>query len=113
VVAYLSTVATRSRFVQAITRAVRIDGERAAVEPIPRQPSYIYAPADPLLIGYARTWSMSEPYLIQPRGSESVAPVSSTDGAHRCLPLEALADGPGRVIHLRGPQLPGFIRRFA
>ena len=67
VVAYLTTVVTRSRFVQAITRAVRIDGGRSSLEAIPRDPSYVFAPADPLLIRYARSWSISEPYLIRPR----------------------------------------------
>jgi superfamily II DNA or RNA helicase len=113
VVAYLTTVVTRSRFVQAITRAVRMDGERAAVEPIPRQPSYVYAPADPLLIGYARTWSLSEPYLIQPRRAEYLPPASGCAETHGRLPLEALADGHGGVIRLGGPQLPGFVRRIA
>lgn len=113
VVVYLTTVVTRSRFVQAITRGVRMDGERSTLEPIPRRPSYVYAPADPLLIGYARTWSRSEPYLIQPRGSGSVVPGSDHSGAQRCLPLEALADGPGGVIRLGGPQLPAFLGRIA
>ena len=39
VVAYLTTVVTRSRFVQGITRAVRMCGDRAALESVPREPS--------------------------------------------------------------------------
>ena len=58
VVAYLTTVVTRSRFVQGITRAVRMCGERANLESIPREPSYVFAPADPLLMQYARSWSL-------------------------------------------------------
>ena len=61
VVAYLTTVVTRSRFVQGITRAVRMCAERAPLEAVPRDPSYVFAPADPLLMQYARSWSLSEP----------------------------------------------------
>ncbi|MCP9884848.1 DEAD/DEAH box helicase family protein [Synechococcus sp. ATX 2A4] len=108
VVAYLTTVVTRSRFVQAITRAVRIDGQRAEQETIPRHPSYVYAPADPLLVSYARTWSVAEPYLIQPKpGLEE--PAAAAGGRAPGLPLEALHDEAGEVIRLRGPQLPGFL----
>ncbi|MEB3265560.1 MAG: DEAD/DEAH box helicase family protein [Cyanobacteriota bacterium] len=109
VIAYLSTVVTRSRFLQAITRAVRLDGERAAVEPIPRHPSYVYAPADPLLIAHARTWSLSEPYLI--RGPmapvEPGVPVGGSAGS--LPPLKAMADDAGAVIRMTGPQLPDFL----
>jgi superfamily II DNA or RNA helicase len=111
VVAYLSTVVTRSRFVQAITRAVRIDPERAALEAVPRRPSYVYAPADPLLMGHARTWSVAEAYVIRPK----TLPDGEIAGPGGCpggnLPLEALRDGAGDVIRLRGPQLPGFLDR--
>jgi superfamily II DNA or RNA helicase len=109
VVAYLTTVVTRSRFVQAITRAVRIDGQRAEQETIPRHPSYVYAPADPLLVSYARTWAVAEPYLIQPKpGLEE--PAAAAGGRAPGLPLEALHDEAGEVIRLRGPQLPGFLQ---
>lgn len=113
VVAYLTTVVTRSRFVQAITRAVRMDGERAVLEPVPRQASHVFAPADPLLIRYARSWSLSEPYLI--RSSEPLAEAAPpAAGGHAAqLPLQALADDPGAVIRLRGPQLPPFLGRSA
>jgi hypothetical protein len=110
VVAYLTTVVTRSRFVQAITRAVRMDGERAVCEAIPRHPSYVFAPADPLLIGHARSWSLSEPYLIR-----SAAAAGSTSGelgsaaADGRFPLQAMADDAGAVIRMNGPQLPGFL----
>jgi superfamily II DNA or RNA helicase len=112
VVAYLTTVVTRSRFVQAITRAVRMDGERAALEEVPRQPSYVYAPADPLLIGYARSWSLSEPYLLRPR------PISSGEepeaGQQRVqLPLQAIDERPGSLLRVRGPELPPFLKRSA
>jgi superfamily II DNA or RNA helicase len=108
VVAYLTTVVTRSRFVQAITRAVRVDGQRAEQETIPRHPSYVYAPADPLLVSYARTWSVAEPYLIQQKpGPEE--PAAAAGGRAPGLPLEALRDEAGEVIRLRGPQLPGFL----
>lgn len=101
VVAYLTTVVTRSRFVQAITRAVRMDGSRSSLEPIPRQPSFVYAPADPLLIGYARSWSLVEPYLVRsrPLPEEPCAGGSSAQG----LPLQALADRAGAELRLGGP----------
>jgi superfamily II DNA or RNA helicase len=107
VVAYLTTVVTRTRFVQGITRAVRMDAERAERESVPRHPSYVFAPADPLLMRHARTWSLSEPYLLQPRSNE--AP-NEPSGSSRSgdLPLQALEDGAGALIRMRGPQLPNF-----
>ncbi|MFM7267841.1 MAG: DEAD/DEAH box helicase [Cyanobium sp.] len=111
VVVYLSTVVTRSRFVQAITRAVRIDGERSVLEGIPRDASFIYAPADPLLMGHARAWSLSEPYLLRTLEKTPEADVGLGSGRASPLPLKALADGAGQVIRLQGPELPGFLRQ--
>jgi len=110
VVAYLSTVVTRSRFVQAITRAVRLDGGREASEPVPRHPSYVFAPADPLLISHARSWSLSEPYLLRGR---STAAAAEAGGGHwsPSTPLAAVADGAGSVIAMNGPQLPTFVQQ--
>jgi superfamily II DNA or RNA helicase len=107
VVTYLTTVVTRSRFVQAITRAVRVDGARASLEAIPRLPSYVYAPADPLLMGFARSWSLSEPYLIRQRSlpGEPLAGGSLAPS----IPLEAIDDRPGELIRFRGPELPSFL----
>ncbi|MFO7628399.1 MAG: DEAD/DEAH box helicase family protein [Prochlorococcaceae cyanobacterium] len=112
VVAYLTTVVTRSRFVQAITRAVRIDGSRAAIEAVPREASYIFAPADPLLMGYARRWSLSDPYLIRPRLKVASEPAGGSPG-EISLPLEAVDDRAGSVIRLGGPDLPSFLRQSA
>ncbi|WP_430270495.1 DEAD/DEAH box helicase [Prochlorococcus marinus] len=111
VVAYLTTVVTRSRFIQGITRAVRISTARASLEPVPRHPSYVFAPADPLLMGHARSWSRTEPYLI--RDSEAKAEGNTTMGHWRgpSLPLEAVNDGAGAVIRLRTPNLPSFLQR--
>jgi len=108
VVAYLTTVVTRTRFVQGITRAVRMNGERAATESVPRQPSFVFAPADPLLMQYARTWSLSEPYVLRPKTSEAEP---ESPGAMRgaSLPLQAVEDGAGAVIRMRGPELPNFL----
>lgn len=108
VVAYLTTVVTRTRFVQAITRAVRIDGDRAGLESVPRQASSVFAPADPLLMQVARTWSLTEPYVLQPPAT--AAPEESGAGPMRgpSLPLQALEDGAGAVIRMRGPELPNF-----
>ncbi|MFM7512185.1 MAG: DEAD/DEAH box helicase [Cyanobium sp.] len=108
VVVYLTTVVTRSRFIQAITRAVRIDGSRAGLEAIPRDPSYVFAPADPLLIRHARSWSISEPYLVRPRSpGEMTAPGW---GSGPSLPLEAVDERAGTVIRMGGPELPPFLR---
>ena len=105
VVAYLTTVVTRTRFVQGITRAVRMNGERGALESVPRHPSYVFAPADPLLMQYARTWSLSEPYVLRPKPVEA-EPEASGAGRAAGLPLQAIEDGAGNVIRMRGPQLP-------
>lgn len=113
VVAYLTTVVTRSRFVQAITRAVRMDGDRSCQESIPRRPSYVFAPADPLLIGYARGWTVSEPYVIRPRPPELAAAGNSAPGSGERLPLQALSDDAGRMISVGGPVLPNLGRRSA
>jgi hypothetical protein len=112
-VACLTTVVTRSRFLQAITRAVRMDGERAACEPIPRHPSYVFAPADPLLIRYARNWSISEPYHIQLPTPETAGEPLSAGAFHASLPLQALDDAAGETLRPRGPQLPDFLGRSA
>ncbi len=113
VVAYLTTVVTQSRFIQSITRAVRMCGSRAATEPVPRDPSYVFAPADPLLMSYARSWAISEPYRIQPQLQEddSPNPVSSNAWRGPSLPLEAVNDGAGAVIRLRTPELPNFLQQ--
>ncbi len=110
VVAYLTTVVTRSRFVQAITRAVRMDGDRSGQETIPRRPSYVFAPADPLLISYARGWTVSEPYVIRPRAPEMAPGGAGTPGSDQRLPLQALADDAGRMLSVSGPVLPSFRR---
>jgi superfamily II DNA or RNA helicase len=111
VVAYLTTVVTRSRFVQAITRAVRIDVGRGTIEPVPRHPSYVYAPADPLLISHARSWSLSEPYLIRQRPLMEREASAGAGRADLRQPLHALADDAGAVIALTGPELPRFLGR--
>ena len=113
VVAYLTTVVTRSRFVQAITRAVRIDAARAALEPIPRHPSTVFAPADPLLIGHARSWSLSEPYLVRPRTASGIRADSGGGSGSPGLTLEAVGERSGEMIRVRGPELPRFLRQSA
>ena len=112
VVAYLTTVVTRSRFLQGITRAVRMTPELAEQEPVPRNPSYVVAPADPLLMSYARTWSVAEPYVLSPVDSDAM-PLSDPPGRGRgpSLPLEAVNDGAGAMIRLKTPQLPSFLQR--
>ena len=112
VVAYLTTVVTRSRFLQGITRAVRMTPDLAASEPVPRHSSFVFAPADPLLMGYARNWSLAEPYVIQ-SSEQSLLEEEGGGGSWRgpSLPLEAVEDGAGNVIRMRSPELPGFLQR--
>ena len=110
VVAYLTTVVTRSRFVQGITCAVRMTPELTAQESIPRDPSLVFAPADPLLMDYARTWSISEPYVLKARadGTDSEE-LRNSNWRGPTLPLEAVEDGAGAVIRMKTPQLPPFL----
>jgi superfamily II DNA or RNA helicase len=112
VIAYLTTVVTRSRFLQGITRAVRMTPELALAEPIPRHPSFVFAPADPRLIGFARNWSIAEPYVIQAQ-EDQTDDASSSLGRHNgpSLPLEAINDGAEGLIRLKTPQLPPFLQR--
>jgi superfamily II DNA or RNA helicase len=112
VVAYLTTVVTRSRFVQAITRAVRMDSSRSLIEAIPRDASFIFAPADPLLISYARSWSLSEPYLVRPKAVPA-DPALGGSGGSNGLPLEAIQEQLGDIIRMGGPELPTFLRQIA
>ena len=112
VIAYLTTVVTRTRFVQGITRAVRMTPELAASEPIPRHPSLVFAPADPLLMDYARTWSIAEPYILRPKEvDDSLGTESSMALRGPTLPLEAVEDGAGAVIKMKTPQLPSFLKQ--
>ena len=97
---------------QGITRAVRMTPELAALEAIPREASYVFAPADPLLMEYARSWSVAEPYVLRPQEQEAddaqpgVGPWRGPS-----LPLEAVEDGAGAVIRLKTPELPAFLQR--
>jgi len=112
VVAYLTTVVTRSRFLQGITRAVRMTPELATSEPVPRHPSYVFAPADPLLMEYARSWSVAEPYVLRSReGLSEATPATGATPRGPSLPLEAVDDGAAAVIRLKTPQLPSFLQR--
>ena len=110
VVAYITTVATRSRFLQAITRAVRMSSTRALLEPVPRHPSYVFAPADPLLMEYARSWSISKPYLIRRDDTNNSIGGNTCISRGPSLPMEAVNDGAGEVIRMRVAQLPNFLK---
>nr|WP_320677608.1 DEAD/DEAH box helicase family protein [Prochlorococcus sp. MIT 1300] len=112
VVAYLTTVITRSRFLQGITRAVRMDSQRAADEPIPRDPSYVFAPADPVLINHAQDWAKSQPYQIKSSTISTSDLENFGESSHRpSLPLEAINDGAGKVIRMHTPELPAFLKK--
>jgi len=111
VVLYLTTVVTKSRFIQGITRAVRMSAERECLEPIPRDPSHIYSPADPLLIEYARNWAETKPYQI--RSNKSASEIDSPSWISRgpTLPLKAVDEGIGNLIRIRTAELPQFLKR--
>ncbi len=111
VIAYMSTVVTKSRFLQAITRAVRVNSHIASLEPIPRFPSYVFAPADPLLIDFAKGWSITPPYLIR-RNYEDICPVSDRQICFKGpqLPLKAIGNTIGELISIRSAQLPSFLK---
>ncbi len=109
VVAYLTTVVTKSRFIQGITRAVRISSDRTSLETIPRNPSFVFAPADPLLIEFAKSWSISNPYLIPSKRDEDEIEVTFGKSYGLTLPLEALNVGVGPMIRLGTAELPSFL----
>lgn len=111
VVLYLTTVVTKSRFLQGITRAVRMSSERESLEAIPRDPSHIYSPADPLLIEYAHNWSETKPYLIKGNKSEDKIDSASWISKGATLPMEAVDQGIGNLIRIRTAELPQFLKR--
>ncbi len=110
VVAYLTTVVTRSRFIQCITRAVRLSSDRVNSEPIPRHPSHIYAPADPLLMDYAKSWTKERPYFIKGKESLLLSEGIDSNTNRLCLPMEAIRDHPGKAFNFGSIELPRFIR---
>lgn len=111
VVAYLTTVVTRSRFLQAVTRTVRVSKERSLLEPIPRNSSYVFAPADPLLMQYARSWSVSQPYLIRSIDSESLLEPNRFESFVPALPMESINDQAVQMIRIAVAELPHFLKR--
>ena len=62
-------------------------------------------------MGYARTWSLAEPYVIQPKQEQLVELPSGGGWRGPSLPLEAVDDGASQLIRVRLPQLPGFLRQ--
>lgn len=109
VVAYLTTVVTRSRFLQGITRAVRMASDRTDLEPVPRHPSYVFAPADPLLMSYAKGWSITSPYLIKGNQIITTSENPSKFSQSPQLPMEAINDAAGKVINVKTAELPFFL----
>ncbi len=110
VVAYLTTVVTKSRFLQAITRAIRMTSDLASIESVPRKPSYVFAPADPLLMKYARSWSIAKPYLIR-KNEDSTQTFRANNLCSPNLPMEAVNDEPTELIRMRTAELPNFLQR--
>jgi hypothetical protein len=89
-----------------------MDSSRSLIEAIPRDASFIFAPADPLLISYARSWSLSEPYLVRPKVVPA-DPALGGSGGSNGLPLEAIQEQLGDIIRMGGPELPTFLRQIA
>ena len=106
VLAYMTTVVTRSRFIQGITRIVRVNEERTSIESIPRDLSYVFAPADPLLLEYARNWSSEKPYLIKGNAHISNTENLFYNPGRITLPMQAISDGAGEIIKMRSLELP-------
>jgi len=71
----------------------------------------VFAPADPLLIRYARNWSISEPCHIRLPRPETAGQPLSAGASHASLPLQALDDAAGETLRPRGSQLPGCLGR--
>ncbi len=109
VVAYLTCVVTKSRFIQAITRSVRIGTTNITKESIPRRPSYVFAPADPLLMEYAKNWSTTQPYLIRNNQVLTEPKNHSWIPKGPTLPMEAVNEEIGKIIKMRTTQLPNFL----
>ncbi len=109
VIAYLTTIVTESRFLQSITRAVRVCSERAKKEKIPRNPSYIFAPADHHLMSYARSWSKAKPYLISNNHPNSQQQDLSAYCQIPGLSLETFNAKAGETIRIRTAELPNFL----
>tara|TARA_A100001037_G_C14869745_1_gene509016 strand:- start:409 stop:675 length:267 start_codon:yes stop_codon:yes gene_type:complete len=88
-----------------------MSAERECLEPIPRDPSHIYSPADPLLIEYARNWAETKPYQI--RSNKSASEIDSPSWISRgpTLPLKAVDEGIGNLIRIRTAELPQFLKR--
>ncbi len=110
VVVYLTTVVTKSRFIQGITRAVRMSTTRACLESIPRDPSHVFAPADPLLMKHACNWSEAEPYRIKVEDCENTIESSSWIPKSPILPMEAVNDRAEELIRLKAAELPQFLK---
>ena len=110
VIAYLSTVVTRSRFIQSITRTVRMSKARSAIESVPRQPSYVFAPADPLLMKYAKGWTTTQPYLVEATELETSSKTSSFLSKGPVLPMQALNARASSIIKINAAELPNFLK---
>ena len=62
-------------------------------------------------MSYARSWSLSEPYLIKPK-QVAAEPEAAGSGRGGSLPLQAVEARIGEVISM-GPELPSFLQRTA
>jgi hypothetical protein len=62
-------------------------------------------------MGHARSWSMTEPYMIKVNEATKEEEETTNRWQGPSLPLEAINDGAGAVIRLRTPDLPSFLQR--
>ncbi len=111
IVAYLTNVVTRSRFIQGVTRAIRISKTRSLLEQVPRNPSHVFAPADPLLMEYARGWSISKPYLIQGTEPSNCIGINTLKNKTEAISINAVNDAASKIIKMNTPDLPTFLKK--
>ena len=83
--------------------------KRSSLEQIPRDPSYIFAPADPLLMKYARGWAKSSPYLIE--SNDQVGSIENESNYLKGpnLPMKAVNDYAVGIIKMTPAELPNFL----
>jgi len=65
-----------------------------------------------LLIRYARSWSLSEPYLLSCRQASATVPGNGLPAAGQ-HPLQAIDERAGSLLRVRGPELPHFLPGFS
>ena len=84
--------------------------ERSSIEAVPRDASHVFAPADPLLMEFARDWSRAKPYLIKSNQIVNEPEDEIFIGSKVILPMETINDGASEMIRMGTAELPKFLR---